>query len=111
MPRFLLRIVYRENNFHIGDLDKMIKLKNRNGEDLSEEEQEKIRDISEVKVDISKLIGVLSDYKDKIERIEFKADKRVAFVVNGSVLTSDELKNEFVNKINLQNNQINELVF
>jgi len=111
VPRFILRVTYRENNFHIGDLDKMIKLKNRNGEDLSEEEQEKIRDISEVKVDISKLIGVLSDYKDKIERIEFKADKRVAFVVNGSVLTSDELKNEFVNKINLQNNQINEFVF
>jgi len=108
MPRFLLR-VYKENNFHIGDLDKMIKLKNKDGNDLSEEEQEKIRDISEVKVDISELMGVLSDYKDKIEKIEFKADKRVTFVVNGSVLTSDGLKNEFISKVGLQDNQVIEL--
>ena len=109
MPRFLLRVIYKENNFHIGDLDKMIKLKNKDGNDLSEEEQEKIRDISEVKVDISELMGVLSDYKDKIERIEFKADKRVTFMVNGSVLTSDGLKNEFISKVGLQNNQVIEL--
>ena len=109
MPRFLLRVVYKENNFHIGDLDKMIKLKNKDGNDLSEEEQEKIRDISEVKVDISELTGALSDYKDKIERIEFKADRRVTFVVNESVLTSDELKSEFINKLELQNDQVIEL--
>jgi len=109
MPRFLLRVVYKENNFHIGDLDKMIKLKNKDGNDLSEEEQEKIRDISEVKVDISELMRALSDYKDKIERIEFKTDKRVTFIVNGSVLTSDGLKNEFNNKVGLQENQVIEL--
>jgi len=109
MPRFLLRVVYEEHNFHIGDLDKMIKLKNKDGHDLSEEEQEKIRDITEVKVDISELISALSDYKDKIKRIEFKADKRVIFVVNGSVLRSDELKNEFTSKVGLQDNQVIEL--
>src|SRR5690606_6323744 len=47
MPRFLLRVVYKESNFHIGDLDKMIKLKDENKEKISEEKQEKIRDISE----------------------------------------------------------------
>jgi len=111
MPRFLLRVVYKENNFHIGDLDKMIELKNKDGNNLSEEEQEKIRDISEVKIDISELIGALSDYKDKIERIEFKADKRVTFVANGSVLTSDRLKNEFSSKVkvDLRDNQVIEL--
>lgn len=109
IPRFLLRVVYKENNFHIGDLDKMIRLKNKDGNDLSEEEQEKIRDISEVKVDISKLIGALSDYKDKIERIEFKADRRATFVVNELVLTSDKLKNEFISKLGLKNDQVIEL--
>jgi len=109
MPRFLLRVIYKENNFHIGDLDKMIKLKNRDGNDLSEEEQVKMRDISEVKIDISELISTLSDCKDKIERIEFKADRRATFIVNGSVLTSDQLKNEFVSKLDLKDNQVIEL--
>ncbi|RLF41534.1 MAG: type I-B CRISPR-associated protein Cas7/Csh2 [Thermoplasmata archaeon] len=109
MPRFLLRVVYKENNFHIGDLDKMIKLKKMDGNDLSEEEQEKIRDISEVRVDISELISALGDCKDKIERVEFKADKRVTFMVNDSILTSDELKNEFTRGIGLQDNQVIEL--
>ncbi len=109
MPRFLLRVIYKENNFHIGDLDKMIKLKNRDGNDLSEEEQVKMRDISEVKIDISELISTLSDCKDKIERIEFKADRRATFIVNGSVLTSDQLKSEFVSKLDLKDNQVIEL--
>ncbi len=111
MPRFLLRVVYKENNFHIGDLDKMIKLKNKDGNDLSEEEQEKIRDISEVKIDISELLKILNKYKDRIEKIEFKADDRVTFVVNGSDLTSDQLKNEFISKLGLQqDNQNNQVV-
>jgi CRISPR-associated protein Csh2 len=56
MPRFLLRVVHKEKNFHIGDLDKMIYLKDQNREDISEEKQGKIRDISEVRLDISELI-------------------------------------------------------
>lgn len=110
MPRFLLRIVYKENNFHIGDLDKMIKLKNKDGNDISEEEQEKIRDISEVRIDISELINTLKDYKDKIERIEFKADKRVTFMImiNGSPSVIQDLKTEFTNA-GLQEGQIIEL--
>jgi len=111
MPRFLLRVVYRENSFHIGDLDKMIKLKNKDGDDLSEEEQEKIRDISEVKIDITELIDALSSYKDRIEEIEFESDRRVTFIVNGSILTHDKLKNEFMNRIGLQDNQVIELGF
>lgn len=121
MPRFLLRVVYKENNFHIGDLDKMIKLKNKEGNDLSEEEQEKIRDISEVKIDISELIGILRDYKDKIEKIEFKVDKRVTFIVDSKVLDSNKLKgllasdelklnnNNSIRGIGLMDNQVIEL--
>jgi CRISPR-associated protein Csh2 len=102
MPRFLMRVVYKEENFHIGDLDKMIKLE-------AETDEEKIRDISEVKIDISELIGALNDYKDKIGSIEFKVDDRAAFIVNGLVLTSDKLKNELMNRVDLQDNQVIEL--
>ena len=113
MPRFLLRVVYKESNFHIGDLDKMIKLKDENKEKISEEKQEKIRDISEIKIDISELIDVLKSYNSennsKIERIEFQADKRAKFLINGSDLTSDKLKEELKTKINLQENKLTEL--
>ncbi|MCD6222625.1 MAG: hypothetical protein J7K12_02955 [Thermoplasmata archaeon] len=87
----------------------MITLKSRDGDDLDEEEQEKLRDISEVKIDISKLINVLSYNQDKIERIEFKADKRVTFMINGSTLTSDQLQNELIKEVGLQDNRIIEL--
>jgi CRISPR-associated protein Csh2 len=67
MPRLLLRVVYKEDNFHIGDLDKGIKLTfNENIEEKA------LRNISEVKLDISGLIDKIELNKDKIERIDFK---------------------------------------
>lgn len=70
MPRLLLKINYKEGNYHIGDLDKMIKLR-------SEKKEEEIRDISEVTLDASELIEALNKNKDKIASVEFKVDDRV----------------------------------
>jgi len=70
MPRLLLKVNYKESNYHIGDLDKMIKL-------VSEKNDEQIRDISEVTLDVSQLIDTLNKNKDKIESVEFKVDDRV----------------------------------
>jgi len=52
MPRLLLRVIYKEKNYHIGDLDKKIRLD-------SEKNDTEIRDISEVKLELnlSKLTG------------------------------------------------------
>jgi len=108
MPRFLLRIVYKKNGFHIGDLDKMVKLKKRGG-DLSEEEQVKIRDISEVEIDISELIEAIKRHKDKIDRIEFKADQRVQFTVNNETFTSEKLKEKFAKNGEIPEDAIVEL--
>ena len=108
MPRFLLRIVYKKNGFHIGDLDKMVKLKKREG-DLSEEEQVKIRDISEVEIDISELIEAIKRHKDKIDRIEFKADQRVQFTVNNETFTSEKLKEKFAKNGEISEDAIVEL--
>lgn len=69
MPRLLLRVVYKEDNFHIGDLDKKIELI------LNEDVEEKsLRSISEIKLDISELIKTINSNKDKIERVEFKVN-------------------------------------
>jgi len=70
MPRLLLKVNYKESNYHIGDLDKMIKL-------VSEKNDEQIRDISEVTLDVSQLIDTLNKNKDRIESVEFKVDDRV----------------------------------
>jgi|Deesub1362B_J571_1020462.scaffolds.fasta_scaffold01546_7 CRISPR-associated protein Csh2 len=102
MPRFLMRVVYNKKNFHIGDLDKMIKL-------VTETEEEKIRDISEVKIDISELVSSLKKYKNKIEKIEFKADDRAVFLINRDVVSSNMLKDKLKEGAELDDSKVTEL--
>ena len=72
MPRLLMKVNYKESNYHIGDLDKLIKIK-----DIDKIEQEKIRDISGVALDSSELIKILNDNKGKIESIDLKINDRL----------------------------------
>jgi len=72
MPRLLLKVNYKENDYHIGDLDKLITIK-----DIDKIEQEKLRDITDVILDASELIETLNKNKDKIESIELKVDERL----------------------------------
>ncbi|EHP85064.1 type I-B CRISPR-associated protein Cas7/Csh2 [Methanotorris formicicus] len=75
-PRLLIKVNYKENNYHIGDLDKTLKL-------VSDIEDEKIRDVKDFKVDITELVDLLKENKDKIEGIEYIWDKRLRLVYNG----------------------------
>lgn len=85
IPRLLMRIVYKEGNYHIGDLDKKILLLDKeSGKEITGKDGKKIRDISEVKLDIKKLISSLESNKNKIERIEYE--------VNGDVILDGEIK-------------------
>lgn len=86
MPRLLLRVVYKEGNFHIGDLDKMVKLVKK-----EEKADEAIRDISEVSLDLTELADALSKHRDKIERVEYKVDDRVSIVSGGTEKTIKDL--------------------
>lgn len=76
MPRLLMQVKYKEGNFFVGELDKRIALQ-------TEKTHEAIRDISEVKIDITNLVKALNDYKDRIEKIKLKADERIAFIKDG----------------------------
>jgi len=67
MPRFLLKVTYKEKGFFIGDLDKKVKLTNY-------ENDFKIRSVQDFTFDISELISALEN-SDKIEKIEYKMDK------------------------------------
>ena len=72
MPRLLLKVNYQERNYHIGDLDKLIKIK-----DIDKKNQEKIRDISDLELDATELIETLNSNKYKVESIDMKIDRRV----------------------------------
>ena len=74
VPRLLLNVVYKENNFHIGSLDRKIEPK-------ATRRDEEIRDISEIKLNLVKLINALESHKDKIERVELKVDDDVVFLL------------------------------
>ncbi len=76
-PRLLLKVNYSKENYHIGDIDRMVKL-------LSEMPEENIRDISNVKLDITALINKLHENAGSIRDVELLADDRVKFVFDGS---------------------------
>lgn len=76
MPKLLLKVNYIEENYHIGDLDRQIKLK-------SEKRDEEIRDISDVKLDANELVQTLNENKDKIESIDMKIGDRVNIDFSG----------------------------
>jgi len=77
IPRLLMQVVYKEGNFYIGELDKRLSLvSNKN-------DGKEIRDISDVKIDITDLINALAGSKDKIEKIQVKADERIECIQDG----------------------------
>ncbi len=91
MPRLLLQVVYKEKNYHIGELDHRIKL-------LSEKRDEEIRRIEDVKLDITQLAQVLEENKDKIEKIRYKKDKYLELIREGNPVGI----NQMVSEINLE---------
>lgn len=71
-PRLLLRVVYREKCFHIGELDKLIAF------DTNKNDEE-IRNVEEGILVTDKLVDALAANKDKIAFAELVVDDRVRF--------------------------------
>lgn len=72
MPRLLLKINYKEKNYHIGDLNELLELK-------SEIRDEEIRDVDNYVLDATKLLDALHDNNDKIKDIDLMLDERITF--------------------------------
>jgi len=72
-PRFLLRVIYKEKNYHIGDLDKKLKIS-------SSKRDTELRSISDLKLDITELIETLKDNAKKIDKIEYEVQRDVVFL-------------------------------
>lgn len=83
VPRLLLKVNYSENNYHIGDLNNMLKL----SLDVPEDE---IRDISQVKLDVTELMNTFGRNKDMIQSIEYRIDDRVKLLCNEEEKTLEE---------------------
>ncbi|MGB9682798.1 MAG: type I-B CRISPR-associated protein Cas7/Csh2 [bacterium] len=76
MPRLLLQVIHKEENYHIGELDKRIRF-------ISDKNDEKIRDITDGVLDITELAKILDMNKDSILKIRYKIDDRVQLSLNG----------------------------
>jgi CRISPR-associated protein Csh2 len=83
MPRLLLQVRYKEENYHIGELDRRIKL-------VSNKRDEEIRDISEVQLDVTELARALESNRDKIDKISYAVDERLSLVKDGNPIKKVE---------------------
>jgi len=77
VPRLLLKVNYGKENYHIGDLDKMLKL-------ITEMPHENIRGTEDFKIDLSKLISKLAGERGSIKDIEICVDDRMTFCKDGA---------------------------
>ncbi|NMC10974.1 MAG: type I-B CRISPR-associated protein Cas7/Csh2 [Methanothrix sp.] len=84
VPRLLLKVNYCRENYHIGDLDKMLKL-------TTEIPHENIRGTDDFKIDISDLVMKLASEKDSIRDIELCADDRLNFCKDGAGFSIEDL--------------------
>lgn len=77
VPRLLLKVNYSKENYHIGDLDKMLKL-------VTEMPHENIRDTVDYQLEISELVKKLAAEKGSIKDIEICVDNRIKFCNEGA---------------------------
>lgn len=92
MPRLLLEIVYNQGIYHLGDIDKRIKL-------ISSKMDQEIRDVSDFKLDFTQLISVIIENKDKIKEINYAIDDRLSILNEGNEYNLNQLE-KYV-KVNL----------
>jgi CRISPR-associated protein Csh2 len=83
MPRLLLQVVYKEKNYHLGELDKRIQF-------ISEKNDEEIRDIADGRLEISPLVKSLKEQQEKLQLIRYKADGRLAVCLEGRAMSLPE---------------------
>lgn len=76
VPRLLFKVNYKEGNYHIGDLNNLFNLNS----DLIDEE---IRDISQVTIEVQRLVEMLGKNKDKIQNAQLCMDGSIVLTYGG----------------------------
>lgn len=87
MPRLLLKINYNSPRFFIGDLDRQVSIE-------TDTPFEKLRDISELQLDVSALKETLKLHKGNISSLEYVVDSRLNLFADGATTTVEDLSGE-----------------
>lgn len=85
MPRLLVKINYKDSGYFIGDINKYIKL------DKQGKKDEEIRDIEEIKLDVTRLKNILESKKEKIEEVEYFIDDRVNLICDEKDINIEDI--------------------
>jgi CRISPR-associated protein Csh2 len=83
MSRLLLQVIHKEENYHMGELDKRIRF-------ISDKNDEEIRDITDGVIDITELVKALNNNKESILKVRYKIDDRVQLSLNGKKTSFQE---------------------
>ncbi len=86
MPRLYMEIGYKEDNYHIGDLDKYINLVKKD----ETMDDKAIRDVSDFAIEIAPLYELLSKHKDSIKDVIIKKDERLVLTKNGEPIDNPQ---------------------
>lgn len=86
MPRLLMKVNYKEKNYHIGDLDRLLTL-------VTDKREEEIRDPEDYVLEANTLLETLMKNREKIDSIDLMIDKRLNIVKEGDPIN---LQNEIV---------------
>ena len=70
VPRLLVNIVYKEKNYHIGDLNAGFRL-------ATTVPDEELREIDQYELVVDDLVGILAANATKIEKVQYCADPRL----------------------------------
>lgn len=83
IPRFLMRVIYEMDNYHIGDLDKKIKLLDNEGKEVDKDGKDGklLRSIEDVKLDFTDLVNILRREINKIKEIQIEVNNDIVFKI------------------------------
>lgn len=93
IPRLLVKVNYNEKDYHIGDLNALLKLE-------SNVREEEIRDIADYALDVTCLLETLYANKDKIKDIDLMLDERLTFKQKNSKIDIVKALDDLGLKIN-----------
>lgn len=85
-PRLYLRVEYKDNETILGDLRDYLKFSS---------EEESVRDIKEVSLDITELVQFLGKNKDRISKLHYFADEKLKLILDGNKVDFKEAFGSF----------------
>lgn len=83
LPRILIKVNYKEDNYHIGGLLSKFKLK-------SEVEDEAIRGPKDYLVEVGEFVNLLNRNKSNIDNLEYIIDEDIKFSCNGKIVKFED---------------------